>query len=365
MNLTEICDHCVCPECLGRLEAAPLRGTLEALVCDRCVTLYPVEDGIPILLPQAARNYDLEGPLVERIGELLAPELSSRYRPHLDATVSALDRSRGKRTWEWEDEEFWSATYGKELHTLEQKDWNDRLRERRPLSDAIVKALGSFEGRTIVDVGAGEGQTFQHLMLPECTASTLYIAADISLNALRLNRLRNTHENALYVLCTASSLPFPARSVDVLSYWGILHHTQGRASTIASDSALVREGGFIVMHEAVSRPTFAATFRPHAAHDHSAHEERIDRSELVDTIAGLKGVEMVYFRDFHTPLYTLIMRGRLGSLVSARDSTFHLVQFADSLLMRTLGKVIPFFGPAAVLALLRCSVSPTAVTAPT
>jgi uncharacterized protein len=48
----ELLEILVCPKCKGDLE---YRSAPEALVCHACRLVYPVEDGIPIMLVDEAK----------------------------------------------------------------------------------------------------------------------------------------------------------------------------------------------------------------------------------------------------------------------------------------------------------------------
>ena len=48
-----------CPACDDR---PPLREEGETLVCDKCHRVYPVRDGIPVLLPEEATIPDTSAP---------------------------------------------------------------------------------------------------------------------------------------------------------------------------------------------------------------------------------------------------------------------------------------------------------------
>jgi len=50
----ELLEILVCPKCKGELEYRNAPGT-EALVCHSCRLVYPVEDGIPIMLVDEAK----------------------------------------------------------------------------------------------------------------------------------------------------------------------------------------------------------------------------------------------------------------------------------------------------------------------
>jgi uncharacterized protein YbaR (Trm112 family) len=48
-NLKQWADDVVCPVCYARLHFEVAR-----VVCSGCARIYPIEDGIPVLIPQRA-----------------------------------------------------------------------------------------------------------------------------------------------------------------------------------------------------------------------------------------------------------------------------------------------------------------------
>ncbi len=49
----ELLEILVCPKCKGDLEHRT--GEVESLVCHACALVYPVEDGIPVMLVDEAK----------------------------------------------------------------------------------------------------------------------------------------------------------------------------------------------------------------------------------------------------------------------------------------------------------------------
>ena len=49
----ELLQLLACPRCRGELEACG--APLEALVCRACALVYPVREGIPVMLPEEAQ----------------------------------------------------------------------------------------------------------------------------------------------------------------------------------------------------------------------------------------------------------------------------------------------------------------------
>jgi hypothetical protein len=187
-------------------------------------------------------------------------------------------------------------------------------------------------------------------MARHCGPESVYVATDVSLAGLRLNRERNPHARSVYILCTASRLPFRPQSFDILCYWGILHHTEGKARTLPADARLLKDGGYILLHEALIRPTVRNLLKLEGPHE-SAHEERIDAKELLDSVAAVSYLRPIMTRQYHTPFYSLAFRGALGQWVISKRSRFNTVSRIDRLLGR-VGRLTPLFSPAAMLMLV-------------
>lgn len=342
-------DILACPECGGgqKLASQPQE---HILICNTCSLVYPVIDDIPVLLNSSARNPKLEIPVLERF--LSGAEADSTIWEACSKTIAILRSLPDAQSWEWEDETHWSAVYEKRMANKENTSrWNVRYWHRQPIVEAILES-GSLHTRRILDIGCGEGQNFRLLFKNACKEDCLYIAIDISLSALRLNRSLNDRDArtpALYVLGSADSLPFREKSMDIVCLFGILHHSRLKEKNLPQVARLVREQGWIAIHEAVQR--FNKTRRP--ASGESAHEERIKPACLKNKVYGLSSTfDIAYESSFFTLFYLLATR-LLGSLMDTRRSVFLLVQSVDILLARIFGKIIPLFRPSEQRYLLR------------
>lgn len=350
--LKELLRLLVCPDCKGDIKQIEIKNQLLGFFCDRCQTIYPIREGIPILLAKQARNYKLEYPLIMKIRNKLSNNSFGQLHEYIKITSDLLISRKEVSSWEWEDEEFWSRKYARERITKVPKNWNNRIWER----ECLVKELtsrSSLKNKTILDIGCGEGQNFRFLLSKYCNRNSIYIATDVSFEALKLNRSRNRHKNSLYVLCSADyELPFPNNTVDVLCYFGILHHTKNKATNICKDKKLVKRGGYIIVHEAVHRPTprQLSCLMPKA--EKSAHEEHIRKESILAQMTKEKGVEVVFIREKGTPLFTGVMT--LFSDILVRNKKLFLVILnLDILIVRTLGRLLPFFRAGEIQLLAR------------
>jgi ubiquinone/menaquinone biosynthesis C-methylase UbiE/uncharacterized protein YbaR (Trm112 family) len=341
----------VCPDCGGALECLQVEVGRGGMICHDCLLVHPVDDGILILLPKDARSLDIEGPLIDRFAGDLENGDRERLASHLERTRSCLKDSVGTVSWEWEDEAFWTEEYSRMLKSDEVKNWNDRLWERQPLIDSLRADVGTLQGRVILDVGSGEGDTFLKLLAPMCDSASLYIAVDISLAALRLNRRRNSHLRSLYILSSASQLPVRVGTVDLLCYWGILHHTEQKEGSVAQHSNLLKHGGYLALYEALERPTLASIIGRTPV-DQSAHEETLDRERLFASIQAVPDYEPLLVRHSHTAFYGAAIRGPFGAMVTTRPGLFKVVAAIDQALLR-IGRFVPLFLPGAVLMLIK------------
>ena len=272
----------------------------------------------------------------------------------VDATLSLLRGLDGDKSWEWEDEAYWREKYRAQMkrvlagERVDESRWGFRFWQREFLVERLPAALWQ-PGVTILDIGSGPGHDFRLLLSPHFDPGSLYVAADVCLEALRLNRLRNPHSNALYVLCSADRLPFRDATMDLVCYFGILHHTERQAGTIEEDSRLIRPGGVAILHEALTRLSARPSFLP-VEDGGSQHEHTIDRGELMEGIRRAPGLEIRAERWGHTAVMGL------GKMVLRRwvraRAAYEFVSAVDVLFMKLFGRFWGHFEPAEVLLVL-------------
>ncbi len=54
MDMEELLSLLVCPRCRSKVARLPEEGAVEGLCCPKCQTVYPVREGIPVMLMEEA-----------------------------------------------------------------------------------------------------------------------------------------------------------------------------------------------------------------------------------------------------------------------------------------------------------------------
>lgn len=346
MNIKRYTKILACPDCRGEIKEIEINHMLLGFFCEICKLIYPIKEEISILLPKNAKNTVLEYVLIQKIAKEAFNHSLEWLKPYISNTLKILESADSKKSWEWEDEEFWQKEYHKESKASMEKNWNDRIWQREFLVNLLINEM-KLTNKIILDVGCGEGQNFRSLLSKHCDDNTLYIGADISMDGLKLNRFRNIHKNSLYILCSANKLPFHRETVEVLCYFGILHHTERKAGTISQDSVIVKNGGYMLFYEPLQRPSFLPDFLRDNK-EVSDHEGTIGKNELMAQINNNKELKIIKSKQMHTFFYTGMLRF-FRNLMLNNKKIFSLISNLDIIFMKSFGSFIPFFRPGAIM----------------
>jgi len=342
----------VCPDCKNVLAEVIADSSSLGFVCSSCKMIFPLKDGILILLGKNGRNYKLEYELITEIRKEASMHQIAWISEYVANTLRSIELSEDANKWEWEDEAFWDATFRKREETGAQKNWNDRIWQRMFLTDKLINET-TLRGKVILDLGCGEGQVFRSLLSHYCDTSTLYVACDISFEGLKLNRLLNTHTNSLYVLSSGDKLPFHSRSADIICYFGLLHHLKGKASSLGEGRLVLKSGGYILIHEALERMSVPLLTKAYAkANEKSAHEETISKEALLRQVSDRSAFRILAKREIGTVFFTCMM-AFLRNLMINHKWFFHRVTSIDMLLIRLFGRMLPWFEPNQIMLLVQ------------
>jgi ubiquinone/menaquinone biosynthesis C-methylase UbiE/uncharacterized protein YbaR (Trm112 family) len=354
--LAEHVNFLVCPDCSEPVREIEVENQIVGFFCERCQMIYPIKDGILIFLAKEVRNYELEYPLILKIQAQLSNGLFGQSDFYAK-TLDLLKSKKGLSTWEWQDEQFWSREYTKEMRGAIRKVWNDRIWQREFLIQTLVNQL-DLKGKSILDVGCGEGQNFRELLSRRCAKDNLYIATDISFEALVLNRSRNAHKNSLFVLCSEDyQLPFRNNTIDLLCYFGILHHTKNKTNNIQKDKTLLKRNGFVIIVESIDRPLLPLASIKMFEEESSLHEEHINKNDLFTQLSRKNYFEIVYYKEEGTPFLTGMMK-IFRDIILSKKRIFLLILYFDALVAKTLGKISPYFSGGEVQILAKARLEP-------
>ena len=227
-------------------------GGLRCTTCDR---RYTSVDGVLGLLP-------------DRLAHLATPGERGAHEPDRHAR------------WVDDEMEWWNPWY--EAEATHRHSPVAGLRGRAREERLFRHVRSRLPQRPLVlEMGAGSSRTIAGLMPPGRT-DVRYVATDVSAAGLRAGRPL-LGSAAPSVQCDAVDWPFREGVADVVLILGVLHHLSDWRASLDRACRTVRPGGFVLLHEAVTKPRILARFRAHGIDDHwtSPHEGDVPRDELL------------------------------------------------------------------------------------
>jgi SAM-dependent methyltransferase len=292
-------------------------GALVDLRCSVCGREFPVVDGVVALLPQ-------------RLAHMAVAGVRSGDSP--DAHVQ----------WVEDEMEWWNPWWDREPAFAYSPVSGLRGRSReRNLFSRVRGRLPTTP--VVIEMGAGDSRTAAGLLGP-----ARYIATDVSSHALRAGRALLSPD-AVSVQCDAVEWPFRPGSADLVLILGVLHHLSDWRAALDRACRTVRPGGFLLLHEAVTKPRVLSRWRSRGVDDDwvSPHEGDVPRSELLAFLSSRGVVERA--RGEESPLRFALVRylvHRFGWYARLERSRAMTVAFnaLDQAFGRTLGRVFPSLG---------------------
>jgi SAM-dependent methyltransferase/uncharacterized protein YbaR (Trm112 family) len=249
-------DFLCCPSCRGALDLAPFeqtssvvtpefealareRGILDArfrqyiesglLLCERCKAMFPVMDGLPILLCYTAPMH----------AQFLQRHAGRALEPYRGYRFLETEPARGERavmnsfSKEWLDYDYdgviWEMSYD-----------DHEFRFLKEMGPALTEA----GVRSFLEVGCGLGiSTF----LAHKNSGVDAVGLDLSLAVWKACRYYRHNPFLHFVEASVFAMPFPPRSFDLIYSRGVLHHTSSTEKAFNAVVRLCRPAGTVYL----------------------------------------------------------------------------------------------------------------------
>ncbi|HET9477432.1 MAG TPA: class I SAM-dependent methyltransferase [Dehalococcoidia bacterium] len=154
---------------------------------------------------------------------------------------------------------------------------------RRPaLRSRFVRFSGAGPAHHVLDLGTGAGFSAFAFARKAATVTAVDWRPDL-LDIARREAIRRKVSNVTFMESTATDLPFPAGTFDIVATAAALHHFANPASVLSEMARICNEGGAVALEDVIaSEQTVRARYhnRMERLRDRS-HERLLPLSEIV------------------------------------------------------------------------------------
>lgn len=324
------------------------------LYCPSCERFYFILNGIPRLITEEFSGL-IDLSLIDAWPAGFSRH-GSAFRDFIGLLERGASQSAGSN-WQLEDVAFWeTGVYG---IPRVQEQYLERVRRSSaaagdrtyPRERHLFRGLRPhIRNDVLIDVGCGIAQTIRILCDP-MEVGYHYVGADLSLNALELNRATLAGD---FVQCNVEEPPFREGSAAGVLSLGTLHHLEDQQATLLHLLRLLKPGGMIAIHEVTHRSRFAARWpvlSPMGSGE-SAHNDAVNAEELLRLLSD--SCEIVSLKHEYSVLRGLLVRW-LAEAMRERVWLTSVVLAIDDLFLATAGKLASHLQARAILVLARKS----------
>jgi SAM-dependent methyltransferase len=196
-------------------------------------------------------------------------------------------------------------------------------------------------------MGAGTSRTVAGLWPPD-SSGIRYVATDLSRRGLVAGRELLGNSSAA-VQCDVGAWPFAAAVADVVTVLGVLHHVPDWRLALRRACRTLRPGGFLLLHEVVSKPRLLGSHRSTGVNDSwtSPHEGSVAGDDLRKALEAEGPI--LSWRGESTPLrFALLHYGGLERRHPGSRALTAGLDVLDQLFGRTFGRAVRSLGFAEI-----------------
>ncbi len=233
--------------------AAPLARALDAVVqsgllaCPACESWYPIEGGIPELLPDHLRSADREAEMIGRLAAGLPLDLRdalARFRPGADGSSDGgahYKRAEISIKTRIDDPNFFGPGFSSPFNP-----WNPEFSLYLiKLFGVAVRTLDLKRGEVLLDSGCGYSWTTEWFFKSGINA----IGVDICRTYLEIGIQRMGPLHPHLLVADVEHLPIKRQSVEAVLAYESFHHLPDRRAAMGGYDRVLKPGGRVVLAE--------------------------------------------------------------------------------------------------------------------
>jgi len=152
----------------------------------------------------------------------------------------------------------------------------------------LILQIDQFKGRSILDIGCGDG--FSTILFWDHSQCSSLIGVDAAPHAIEVANANKKDRPIQFIVGDAQNLPFPDNNFDLVLIQSMLHHVDDPLGTIREAFRLAPE---VLIHESNGN-SLALKLRARTGHYHREHNEKVFSTYKINNWIKKSGGKVVY-----------------------------------------------------------------------